>query len=110
MAIWVRAEYPTPDDNPTVNIFTTRKPIGVYSSEVPAIVRKKDANYYDGCKHYAFNCPNQPAPCAEVFPFDDTPLRERLIHDWLFHDKFGWQGMLGDPEEIYPEEIYPTTP
>ena len=109
MAIWVRAERPSLNDRFSVNFYATRKPIGTYSSEVPTAVRFENANYYDNCKHYGTCCPNQPVTSALDLPFNGTPLRECLIHDWLFYDSLGWQGMLGDPEEIYPEKNY-TTP
>ena len=102
MAIWVRAERPSLNDAFIVNFFATKKPIGTFSNEVPAMVRLKDANYYDGCKHYSLNCPNQPVNYSVEFAFNGNTFRERLIREWCFYDGLGWQGMLGDPEEIYP--------
>ena len=102
VAIWVRVERPSLDDRLTINFFATKKPIGAYSSKVPAIVREENAVYHDGCKHYANNCPYQPVACALDFSFSGNTPRERLICDWRRCDEHGWQGMLGDPEEIYP--------
>ena len=106
VAIWVRAERPSLDDEFIINFFATKKPIGTYSSEVPTIVRSKDAIYHDGCKHYAINCPNQPVASALEFLFHNKMSRERLISNWLFYDKLGWQGTLGAPEKISPASIY----
>ena len=102
VAIWVRAERPSLDDEFIINFFATKKPIGTYSSEVPAMVRSKTANYHEGCKHYLLNCPNQRVQYIVEFPSSDTPLRERFIRNWLFYDGLGWQGTLGDPKKIYP--------
>ena len=102
MAIWVRVECPSLNDRLTIDFFASQKPIGTYSSKVPAIVRKENAVYHDGCKHYANNCPYQPVACALDFSFSGNTPRERLICDWRRCDEHGWQGMLGDPEEIYP--------
>ena len=107
MAIWVRAERPSLDDEFIINIFTPKKPIGIYSIEMPATVRAKNANYHDGCKHYAICCPNQPVSGALAFSINGDTLRERFIRVWRRSDDLGWQGMLGDPEEIYPEENSP---
>ena len=109
-AVWVRAERPSFNDDFTIDFFASKKPIGTYSSKVPAIVRAKDANYYDGCKHYALDCPNQPVNYTDEYLNNSILLRERLINIWRSYDKRGWQGTLGDPEKIYPEENYITTP
>ena len=109
-AVWVRAERPSLGDEFIINFFATKKPIGTYSSEVPTAVRFENVNYYDDCKHYATCCPSQPVANVLKFSFNGALFRAHLIHDWRFYDNRGWQGTLGDPEKIYPEEDYPGYP